>query len=219
MPTPVVERKEAERIKRAGVMWPALGFRRLGSVSVWSLLLLVLLALPAHAQRAAEAHEANLHTIRAILQSSDQDIDLAKAKLTIDRMIDPAIDVRRTLAQLDVMADAIRARLPRKPFSREIVEALRVYLYEPGPWNESRPYRYDFDDPFGRTIRNKLLPVYLETRKGNCVSMPLLFIILGQKLGLDVTAATVPAHVLVKYRDEQGRLHGFEATSGGAEER
>ncbi len=36
--------------------------------------------------------------------------------------------------------------------------------------------------------------------------MPFLFIILGQKLGLDVTASTAPEHVFVKYRDDMGNI-------------
>ncbi len=44
--------------------------------------------------------------------------------------------------------------------------------------------------------------------------MPFLFIILGQKLGIDVTASTAPGHVFVKYRDDMGTLYNLEATSG-----
>lgn len=129
-------------------------------------------------------------------------------------MIDPRIDVAGNLKRLDAMAEEVKALLPAKPSSRDKLEALRTHLYRAGPWNGHQPFRYDLDDPFGRDVRNKLLPTYLSTRKGNCVSMPLLFIILGQKIGLDVTAANAPEHVFVKYRDEAGALYNLEATSG-----
>lgn len=106
-------------------------------------------------------------------------------------------------------------RLPGNATSRDKVEALRAYLFDTSTWNFRQPFRYDLDDPFGSNIRNKLLPTYLATRKGNCISMPFLFIILGQKLGIDVTASTMPEHVFVKYRDETGNLYNIEATSGG----
>lgn len=166
---------------------------------------------PALAQHAADA---NLEAIRAILDLPDKQIDLAKVKLTIDRMIDPGIDVAGNLKQLDAMAAEVKAQLPASPTSRDKLEALRTYLYRAGPWNGHQPFRYDLDDPFGRDVRNKLLPTYLATRKGNCVSMPLLFIILGQKIGLDVTASNAPEHLFVKYRDETGGLYNLEATSG-----
>lgn len=44
--------------------------------------------------------------------------------------------------------------------------------------------------------------------------MPLLFIILGQKLGVDVNASMAPNHVFVKYRDADGSLYNLETTSG-----
>ena len=45
--------------------------------------------------------------------------------------------------------------------------------------------------------------------------MPFLFIILGQKLGLELTAATTPSHNFVKYRLDNDVFRNFEATSGG----
>jgi hypothetical protein len=93
--------------------------------------------------------------------------------------------------------------------------AVKKYLYEAGAWNSNQPYQYDFADPKGTKIINKLLPTYLTTHKGNCISMPLLFIVLGQRLGIDVTASTAPLHVLVKYTDSNtGQSYNLETTSG-----
>lgn len=152
--------------------------------------------------------------MQEILQSPEADIDLAKAKLTIDRMIDPSVDAAATLAQLDAMAKGLRTMLPVGASKRLTLDALRYHLYQASPWNDNRPFRYDLDDPFGENIQNKLLATYLRTRRGNCVSMPLLFIILGQKLGIDVTASMAPNHVFVKYRDDDGKPHNLETTSG-----
>jgi len=45
--------------------------------------------------------------------------------------------------------------------------------------------------------------------------MPFLFIILGQKLELNVTASTAPLHVFVKYTDDEtGMTYNLETTSG-----
>jgi regulator of sirC expression with transglutaminase-like and TPR domain len=156
----------------------------------------------------------DLAAVRLVLQSPEADIDLAKAKLAIDRMIDPSIDVDRTLSQLDAMASGLRSLLPAGASKRLTMDALRYHMYQASPWNGNRPFTYDLDDPFGVNVRNKLLTTYLATRKGNCVSMPLLFLILGQKLGVDVTAAAAPNHVFVKYRDDEGKFFNLETTSG-----
>lgn len=49
--------------------------------------------------------------------------------------------------------------------------------------------------------------------------MPFLFIILGQRLGLDVTPSMAPLHVFVKFTDDQGVTHNLEATSGAGRAR
>lgn len=167
------------------------------------------------AQPLTQVPDSNLRRIRTMLELPDKRIDLARAKLTIDHMIDSGIDIKEGLKQLDDMALAIQTGLPANATSRDKLEALRAYLYRAGPWNDNRPFSYDLDDRLGRNIRNKLLPTYLASRKGNCVSMPLLFIILGQKLGINVTASVAPEHIFVKYREDTGRYYNLETTSGG----
>lgn len=161
------------------------------------------------------AQDPDIVTMRQILQQPDADLDLAKIKLSIDKLIDPDIDVAATQRRLDAMAADLRSRLPHGATADVRFEALRHYLYEPGAWNRHKAFRYDFDDPSGHSIRNKLLANYLDSPRGNCISMPFLFLILGKKLGLDVTASVSPRHVFVKYRDTSGVVHNFEATSGG----
>ncbi len=78
--------------------------------------------MPAQAQRTTQAFETNVHTIRAILELPDKEIDLAKAKLTIDYMIDPKIDIANNLKHLDVMVAEIKARLPSDASSRDKLE-------------------------------------------------------------------------------------------------
>ncbi len=149
-----------------------------------------------------------------MLKLPEAQLDLARAKLTIDRLIDPQVDVAASLRQLESMSAQIKSTLPAGASSRIKVEALRAFLYEPNAGNSQRPFQYDLNDPLGRRIPNKLLSTYLASHRGNCVSMPLLFIVLGQRLGIDVTAATAPEHVFVKFRDETGAWFNLEATSG-----
>jgi regulator of sirC expression with transglutaminase-like and TPR domain len=160
------------------------------------------------------AHHPNIQTLRAILELPEDQIDLAKAKLTIDHMIEPAIKVDACLHLLDSMtAEIIRGWRLHKAQSLHKLNALRTFLYHPGIWNGHTPVRYDYDsDPFRPPVRNKLLPYYLGERNGNCISMPLLFIILGQKLGIDVTASLAPRHIFVKYRDDMGNAFDLETT-------
>jgi len=139
--------------------------------------------------------------VDALLRQPEKDMDLARIKLSIDKMIDPGVDVEAGMKLVDDMAAQVRAMLSGFPSSNVRLQALRAYLYEKGAWNDYQTYSYDFDDPLGKNIRNKLLLHYIASKKGNCVTMPLLFVILGQRLGLDVTISTVPYHLFAKYTD------------------
>ncbi|HQR60734.1 MAG TPA: hypothetical protein PLH03_05155, partial [Methylophilaceae bacterium] len=67
-----------------------------------------LLALPIIANAAATAsHSPDLKPIQAILEQPENQIDLAKAKLTIDKTINPLIDVEANLKAIDATAAKI----------------------------------------------------------------------------------------------------------------
>ncbi len=158
--------------------------------------------------------------LRAMLQQPESKMDFGKIKLTIDNMIDPKLDVATGMKRIDDMAARIRSMLSTTPSDNEKLTILTTYLYASGAWNDYRPYRYDFNDPMGTKLSNKLLQNYIASRNGNCVSMPILFIILGARLGLDVAASTAPSHFFVKYTDpESGITYNLEATSGASPSR
>ena len=160
-------------------------------------------------------HDPNLVTLATLLKPADDQVDLAKAEVTVERMVDPRVNASATLKDLDAWADKVRGRIPPGASNMDKLIVLNTTLYQPGPWNDNHPFSYDFDDPLGNDIQNKLLSTYLKTRKGNCVSMPTLYVILGQKIGLDMTLAVAPLHVFVKFHQDDGTWLNVEATSGG----
>ena len=153
--------------------------------------------------------------IKTLLKQPESSIDFTQIKLSIDKLVDPSIDVESNLKKIDSIVMTIKSMLPANATSMDKMLTIKKYLYEAGIWNNYQPYQYDFNDPKGTLVKNKLLSTYLVTKKGNCVSMPLLFIVLGQRLGIDVTASTAPTHVLVKYTDSKtGQTYNLETTSG-----
>lgn len=165
------------------------------------------------------AHADIRSDVSSLFEQDYSSFDFADVKIAVDRMIDPTIDAQEQLKQIDQMVGSIRRMLPKNANSWDKVDAIRRYIYQPGPWNEGRAFSYDHDDPYGLDVRNKLLSDYIQDRRGNCITMPFLFIILGQRLGLDVTPAMAPLHVFVKFTDDQGVTHNLEATSGAGRTR
>jgi regulator of sirC expression with transglutaminase-like and TPR domain len=154
--------------------------------------------------------------VRSVLATPEAEIDFATAKLTLDKLVSPALDVEATIKQLGAISQTVARMAGPSPSNRAKLTAIRTYLYESGDWNERRPFQYDMTDPKGQKLSNKLLANYLDTRRGNCVSMPILFLILADRMHLPVALSRAPLHFFIKYTDDAtGQVVSLETTSGG----
>jgi hypothetical protein len=201
-----------------------LGFRRCREAAFMRLPLALALALmlaPALALEEVRAVTASardgqpLAIVRAVMQMPESEIDLARAKLTFDKISDPATDIAARVAEIDAMTQTVRAMAGPSAPERLRLVTLRKFIYEAGPWNTGKPFQYDLSDPLGLKPENRLLSTYIRTRRGNCVSMPVLFVALAQRLGLNTTLSTAPDHMFAKYTDDiAGKTVDLETTSG-----
>lgn len=141
--------------------------------------------------------------------------DLLDIKLAVDSMVDPSVNTVAVESMIDRMAAEIAAMAGKNADSTTKLKVLKRYLYESGSWNDNKPFQYDLDDPLGIKPANRLLQRYLTVRRGNCITMPILFLALGQRIGLSMTLAEAPLHVFVKYTDDAGNVWNLEPTSGG----
>lgn len=82
-------------------------------------------------------------TIRALLSLPDARLDYARAKLTLDAIVDPAIDTGAVLAELEAMAGVAERIAGRAATTDRKVAAVRTLVYESGPWNDHRPFAYE----------------------------------------------------------------------------
>jgi hypothetical protein len=83
----------------------------------------------------------------------------------------------------------------------------KIYKYE--------PFGYDFNDVFGHKTQESLfVSKLLETRKGNCHSLPYLYKILAEELGVDANLALAPNHVYIKHKNIKEGWYNTELTSG-----
>jgi hypothetical protein len=76
--------------------------------------------------------------VRTVLKESEATLDLAKAKITLDRMVDPTINLERTLQEIDSIIARIRSMPEFGTVNETKLEALRRYLYDAGEWNDHR---------------------------------------------------------------------------------
>ena len=135
-----------------------------------------------------------------------------QAKLALDDLIAPTPP--SVPHEIAIFVDAVKQMAGPNPTDPYKVAAIRKVIYEGGPWNGNRPFNYDQADPFGRKIENKLLSTYMRTRLGNCVSMPALFMILAEQVGLSASFVTAPLHVFVRFTHPERGPTNIETTSG-----
>ena len=153
--------------------------------------------------------------VRQLLGTPDSQLDYAKAKVGFDQIVDPKTSGQAVHAQLGVWLKTARDMAGQDAPDNRKLAALRRTIYDPGPWNGGRPFAYDLSDPLGQKPGNQLLATYLKTRLGNCVSMPSLFLILADQMGVSgVALVDAPLHLFVRYTDATGHVFNLETTSG-----
>jgi regulator of sirC expression with transglutaminase-like and TPR domain len=156
-------------------------------------------------------------TVRDVLSRPEARLDFLEAAVTFDRLIDGNSQVSATRALVARLEDAARQMAGPRPSDAYKLAAVRKAIYGAGAWNYNRPFTYDLADPLGQKVKSKMLSTYVRTRKGNCVSMPVLFLIVADRMGLKVRLAAAPLHLFVRYTDPAGVERNLEATSGANE--
>jgi hypothetical protein len=77
------------------------------------------------------------------------------------------------------------------------------------------PKTYDFEDFWGREdLRKTFVSKLMKTGTGNCHSLPLLFLILAEEIGVEAHLAFAPNHSYVKFKDKMGNWQNIELTIG-----
>lgn len=156
-------------------------------------------------------------TVWQLPEKPEGEIDIGLWALIIAKEFDSTVDVAQYSNQLDSFIPEIRRMLANRTSDRDKFAAVRMFLYQAGVWNEQRPFQYDLDDPLGTDLSQQLLSSYLQSRKGNCVSMPTLFYALMQRLDPTLPISTVhaPLHLFCRVKDRQTNdVWNIEATNG-----
>jgi len=141
-----------------------------------------------------------------LVSKPEEELDLAEAALLIAQEEQPELDVAVYLRRLDDLAAAVRARLPESPTSADIIQSLNIRLFqEEGlTGNESEYY-----DP-----RNSFLNQVLDRKQGIPITLSVIYLEVGHRLGLPLVGVGFPGHFLVKYIGADGEMV-LDPFSGG----
>ena len=77
------------------------------------------------------------------------------------------------------------------------------------------PFQYDFNDYMGVKDYSKMfVSKLLETKTGQCHSMPLLYLILAEQINAEAFLALSPNHSYIRFQDDTGKWYNIELTNG-----
>jgi len=146
-------------------------------------------------------------SIEQVLRLDDKEVDLGTAVLIVSEQWSNIVEGKRYLANLDDMALEIRARLKKKRLQAnyKAVAVINEYLFDELGFKPI-PDANDPNDLFLHSVMDK--------KQGYCLSLSILYLSLGERLGLPLYGVVVPGHFFVRYDDGQVRFN-IEATSKG----
>jgi len=135
---------------------------------------------------------------RALADGPDEQIDLAEAALLIAKNANQDLDVGRYLARIDELAEALSARLPSAYSGTERILALNRFLFEEQGFGPNLEDYYD--------LRNSFLNEVLERRVGIPISLSIVYMEVGRRIGLELRGVSFPGHFLVKCKLSEGTV-------------
>ncbi len=118
----------------------------------------------------------------------DAALDLGELAVLIGAEEDPPVDVEAVLEHLDRLADGVAPRLRGFTSPRERVDLVLAYLTRELGF---RGDESEYDDP-----RNSCLHAVLRRRVGLPITLSVLLIEVGKRVGLPVVGVGLPAHFL-----------------------
>ncbi|MCL5282729.1 MAG: tetratricopeptide repeat protein [Planctomycetes bacterium] len=150
----------------------------------------------------------NVTSLEEVLRLPEEQIDLATATLISSEYWSDFVQGRRYLERLDTMALVIETRLRQRrlPLDHRAIPVINEYLFDELGFKPVL-HPHDANDLFLHSV--------MDRREGYCLSLSILYLSIGERLGLDLYGVVVPGHFFVRY--EKGRVRfNIETTSRGA---
>lgn len=133
-----------------------------------------------------------------LMRRTDDDLNLAEAALLMATDEYPDIDVNRYLRLIDELAAELHARLSPNATFEDTVVALNEFLFDEKGFSGNTD---DYYDP-----RNSFLNEVLDRKLGIPITLSILYMEIGRRVGLSLEGISFPGHFLVKSETDEGDI-------------
>ncbi|MCB1113342.1 MAG: hypothetical protein KDK62_01130 [Chlamydiia bacterium] len=135
-------------------------------------------------------------TEEEVIKLPPEEIDLARGLFLSELGAENFDKIRSYEAMLDLMALQIQARLTPGASDREKVELLNRYIFE------ELGFRFPPHSTYSEDIDlYTFLPSVMDSRRGVCLGVSILYITLAQRIDLELEMVTPPGHIYVRSGD------------------
>lgn len=146
-----------------------------------------------------------------VLVLPPEEIDLSRGLLLsqLESAPETLYKIRCYEAMIDLMALQILARLPQNASSEQKIRAINHFIFE------EMGFRFPPHSLYAKDIDlYTFLPSVLDTRKGVCLGVSILYLSIAQRLNLPLEMITPPGHIYVRYNDGT-KIINIETTARG----
>jgi regulator of sirC expression with transglutaminase-like and TPR domain len=135
---------------------------------------------------------------QALIRQPEAQFSLAEAALCIAWEDQGSTDVAAALQELDALAHAARERIQNIDNARQTIADLNGYLFAELGFCGNYS---DYDNP-----HNSFLDHVLRTRSGLPITLCIIYMEIGWRLGLPLVGVALPGHFLARYTTSQADL-------------
>lgn len=149
-------------------------------------------------------HEIQGETIQEMLKNwiCSEEKDLLEGALIVAKCQYPGLDEDKVKAEIDRIKKAIWIEMNPNQTSFEKIRTFNHVFFGVN--------RFEGDSTNYHSPLNSLINNVLETRKGNPLTLSLIYSVIAQSLNLPVYGVNLPNHFVLAYLDE----HGINASTG-----
>lgn len=142
----------------------------------------------------ALSHIEELLLIAPRFKNHQEDIDITRAVLLTQEGLSMQ-EIAAYETKVDLMALQIAARLPRDASAQEKIEAINRFIFD------EAQFRFPARRQWIETIDTyTFLPSVLDSHRGVCLGVSILYLGVAQRLGLSLEAVTPPGHIYLRHK-------------------
>jgi regulator of sirC expression with transglutaminase-like and TPR domain len=164
------------------------------------------------------AQQRTYRAFDALIARGDASIDLAQAALLIASIEYPDLDMAQYLSQLGALARRVRSLLALSPPEVQpdlppdldpltCIAAMHKVLFEEEGFHGNKENYYHPDNSFFNKV--------LEQRTGIPITLSLLYMEVGKRVGLQIDGIALPYHFMVRCRLAQEEVIYIDVFEGG----